>query len=263
MADEEVKNKQTTGEATQMADAEKLRHKKITEERFAKGDLLFFNDDEWLVRHTLTNGDLLKLVSGLPNWGSGNDVNISLSPSHYTPSAGSIAGHFGGIDTALGSVLTHGMFTANGIMIRTSYGNYSILLYSTSPLAYGIPIGDSGGHITSWVSGSGAIMDSDFSSNGLMYRLGAGSYTVLSCSTSPGAYYVPRADANGKLDTWISDAASGAKGKIKLANCLSGTADAPAVTAIKESGGQVLTIGAIADGALLMRSGTSIIGSGS
>jgi hypothetical protein len=50
-------------------------------------------------------------------------------------------------------------------------------------------------------------------------------------TATPGAAAIPKADGSGKLDTWISDAAAGAKGLIQLAGGLTGTAASPAVAA--------------------------------
>jgi len=58
----------------------------------------------------------------------------------------------------------------------------------------------------------------------------------------------------------VPDADAYTKGKILLAGQLGGTADSPTVVGITESGGQALPIGAIADWQLLVRSGTSVVG---
>lgn len=81
-----------------------------------------------------------------------------------------------------------------------------------------------------------------------------------SATATSTASKIPIADATGKLDGWISDADATTKGKIQLAGQLSGTAASPTVVGIKESGGQALTIGAIADGQFLARSTTTIVG---
>jgi len=267
MADEEKKDEQTTSKEEQTPkevvvagiDAEKLRHKKITEEKFANGDLFYFNQDEWLIRHKGSDGEILQLSSGLPVWVNANSAVVSYSPTYYSPTVATILGHFTGINNAMANFLTHAMFISNGLMVRTGAGSYGIITYSTSPSANAIPRADGSGYITSWVSGAGAVMDSDFSSNGVMYRSGSGSYTTYGMSQTPTANYIPRADANGKLDSWITDASTSAKGKVKLANCLGGTADSPTVVAAN-CNGTILTFGNIPDGAMLMRYGSEIKG---
>jgi hypothetical protein len=72
---------------------------------------------------------------------------------------------------------------------------------------------------------------------------------------------IPIADGSAHLDTWLSDAAAGTKGKIQLAGHLGGSAASPTVTGIQETGGPTsLTIGAVTDGQALKRSGTTLIG---
>ena len=59
----------------------------------------------------------------------------------------------------------------------------------------------------------------------------------------------------------LPGAASGARGIVKLAGQLGGTADLPDVRGLRETGGPtLLTIGPVPDGYLLKRSGTTIIG---
>jgi hypothetical protein len=71
---------------------------------------------------------------------------------------------------------------------------------------------------------------------------------------------IPIADGSGKLDTWVSDAASGTKGKIQLTGQLGGSAASPTVTGIVETGtSQALTFGTIADGGYVKRSSTSLV----
>jgi len=60
--------------------------------------------------------------------------------------------------------------------------------------------------------------------------------------------------------TATPDATADVKGKLKLAGNFSGTADEPLVVGVKESGGQSLSMGAIDDGELLGRSGTTVVG---
>jgi len=77
------------------------------------------------------------------------------------------------------------------------------------------------------VAASGAIMDDDFSSNGLMKRTGAGTYTNAVAGTdyiSPGA---------GNADSSVSDASTTVKGKVELATDVetsTGTSTTLAVT---------------------------------
>ena len=56
-----------------------------------------------------------------------------------------------------------------------------------------------------------------------------------------------------------ADASSTVKGLIQLAGNLSGSAAAPTVVGIKESGGTSLALGAITDGQFLKRSGSSVV----
>lgn len=80
-------------------------------------------------------------------------------------------------------------------------------------------------------------------------------------TATPTASKVPRATAGGKLDGWITDAASGAKGLIQLTGQLGGTAASPTVVGIQETGGPTgLTLGAVTDYQLLRRSGTNLVG---
>jgi len=72
---------------------------------------------------------------------------------------------------------------------------------------------------------------------------------------------VGSADLSANRTLAVSSATAAAPGVIQLANHLGGTAAAPTVTGIQETGGPTsLTIGAIATGAILVRSGGSIIG---
>jgi hypothetical protein len=57
-----------------------------------------------------------------------------------------------------------------------------------------------------------------------------------------------------------ADASSTVKGLIQLAGNLSGSAAAPTVVGIKESGGTSLALGAISDGQFLKRSGSNVVG---
>ena len=57
------------------------------------------------------------------------------------------------------------------------------------------------------------------------------------------------------------DATTALKGKVQLANQLGGTAALPTVTGVTETGGPTaLAMGAVADGALLARSGATVVG---
>lgn len=59
----------------------------------------------------------------------------------------------------------------------------------------------------------------------------------------------------------LPGAASGARGIIKLAGQLGGTADLPDVRGLRETGGPtLLTIGSVPDGYILKRSGSSVVG---
>ena len=51
-------------------------------------------------------------------------------------------------------------------------------------------------------------------------------------TATAGANAIPKADSGGKLDTWISDAASGAKGLVQLTKDLGGSATAPTVAGL-------------------------------
>lgn len=79
-------------------------------------------------------------------------------------------------------------------------------------------------------------------------------------TTTATASKIPIADGSGKLDTWVSDAAAGAKGLIQLAGQLGGTAASPTVVGVTESGGQALPLGAVADGQFLRRVGNNVVG---
>ena len=57
-----------------------------------------------------------------------------------------------------------------------------------------------------------------------------------------------------------ADASASVKGLIQLAGNLSGSAAAPTVVGIKESGGTSLALGAISDGQFLKRSGSNVVG---
>ncbi len=79
-------------------------------------------------------------------------------------------------------------------------------------------------------------------------------------TATPTANKIPIADSGGKLSSWVDNAGPAIMGKIQLAGQLSGTAASPTVVGVKESGGQTLSIGAIADGQILKRVGTTIAG---
>ena len=95
----------------------------------------------------------------------------------------------------------------------------------------------------------------------------AHTHTQLYVSGSPyeasltaAATKIPVSSAGGKLDTWISDAASGTKGLVQLTGQLGGTAASPTVVGATVTGPVALTWGAVADGEYVKRSGTSLIG---
>lgn len=72
-------------------------------------------------------------------------------------------------------------------------------------------------------------------------------------------YAAPLTVSGGNLT--VVDAAAATKGVIQLAGQLGGTAASPDVRGLRETGGPtLLTLGAIADGQYLMRSGTNLIG---
>lgn len=63
------------------------------------------------------------------------------------------------------------------------------------------------------------------------------------------------------MRTVIPAATASLQGKLKLATHLGGTADAPTVIGMQETGGQSLLLGAVGDGQVLARSGTTVVGS--
>lgn len=80
-------------------------------------------------------------------------------------------------------------------------------------------------------------------------------------TATPAANAIPKADANGDLDTWISDADATTKGLVQLTGQLGGTATSPTVTGLTETGDPIsLSIAAIADGEFLKRTGGNIVG---
>jgi hypothetical protein len=80
-------------------------------------------------------------------------------------------------------------------------------------------------------------------------------------TATAGANEIPKADASGKLDSWISDAAAGTKGLVQLANALGGTAASPKVVGVTETDGPTdLIFGDILDGEFLKRDGMTIVG---
>lgn len=83
----------------------------------------------------------------------------------------------------------------------------------------------------------------------------AGGSDVVDADTVDGSH---AADIVSAAATPDADATT--KGKVQLAGQLSGTAASPTVVGLKESGGQALAMGAVADGKYLKRSGTSIVG---
>lgn len=80
--------------------------------------------------------------------------------------------------------------------------------------------------------------------------------------SSPYYSVIPVSNGSGKLDGWISDAGASTKGLVQLAGQLGGTAASPDVRGLRETAGPtLLTLGAIADGETLVRSGATIVGS--
>ena len=85
--------------------------------------------------------------------------------------------------TSHADVVVDGDFGSNGIMTRTGAGSYAMLTDNSSNwnTAYGWGDHSSGGYLTSLGT---AIVDADFSSNGLMKRTGAGTYSIVTDSSS-------------------------------------------------------------------------------
>lgn len=124
----------------------------------------------------------------------------------------------------------------------------------TTPAASKIPKADGSGKLAAGWGGSASTLAT----------LNGSAKVVedpANATATPTASKIVIADGSALVDGWVSDATTGVKGKVKLANCLGGTAALPDVIAIKETGGPtVLVIGAIADGKYGKRSGSTFIG---
>ena len=85
--------------------------------------------------------------------------------------------------TSHADVVVDGDFGSNGIMTRTGAGSYAMLTDNSSNwnTAYGWGNHASAGYLTSLGT---AIVDADFSSNGLMKRTGAGAYSIVTDNSS-------------------------------------------------------------------------------
>jgi hypothetical protein len=87
-----------------------------------------------------------------------------------------------GYITGLGTALVDADFSSNGLMKRSSAGTYAIVADSSANwnTAYGWGNHGSAGYLTSLGT---ALLDADFSSNGIMKRTGAGAYGIVSDSS--------------------------------------------------------------------------------
>lgn len=124
---------------------------------------------------------------------------------------------------------------------------------TATPGASKIPIADGSGKLAAGWGGAASTLAT----------LNASSKVVedpANATATPTASKLVIADANALIDGWVSDATTGTKGKVQLADCLAGTATAPKVVGVKESGGTTLAMGSVSDGQLLKRSGSSVIG---
>ena len=85
--------------------------------------------------------------------------------------------------TSLGTAVVDADFSANGIMTRTGAGTYSTITDNSAnwDTAFGWGDHSSAGYLTSLGT---AIVDADFSFNGLMKRTAAGTYTTISDNSS-------------------------------------------------------------------------------
>ena len=85
--------------------------------------------------------------------------------------------------TSHADVVVDGDFGSNGIMTRTGAGSYAMLTDNSSNwnTAFGWGNHASAGYLTSLGT---AIVDADFSSNGLMKRTGAGAYSIVTDNSS-------------------------------------------------------------------------------
>lgn len=124
---------------------------------------------------------------------------------------------------------------------------------TATPTASKIPLADESGKLAAgWGGAASTLATLDGSAKVVEDPANA--------TATPTASKIPIADGSGKLDGWVSDADASTKGKIQLAGQLSGTAASPEVVGVKESGGQALSMGAVAEGQFLARSGTTIVG---
>ncbi len=124
---------------------------------------------------------------------------------------------------------------------------------TATPTASKIPIADGSGKLAAGWGGAASTLATLNSSTKVVED-------PANATATPTASKIVIADASGLVDSWVSDAASGTKGKVKLANSLAGTAALPEVAAINETSGPTkLVIGTVADGEYLKRSGSTLI----
>ena len=141
-----------------------------------------------------TANELLTAIKTVDGSGSGLDADTLdgySSASFATSSQGSNADTaFGwgnhasaGYLTSLGTAIVDADFTSNGFMKRTGVGTYDIVTDNSSNwnTAYGWGNHASAGYLTSLGT---AIIDGDFTANGLMKRTGAGTYSSITDNSS-------------------------------------------------------------------------------
>ena len=89
-------------------------------------------------------------------------------------------------ETSHADVVVDGDFSSNGILKRTSAGNYGIVTDNSSnwDTAFGWGNHASAGYLTSQTSHADVLVDGDFGSAGLMATDGSGTYSIVSDSSS-------------------------------------------------------------------------------
>lgn len=220
-----------------LGDAYSIRGLPVAEGTPTDDSLLIVDNGEleWLAPGD--PGDVLQISQGgAVAYGpiDGDTITIDGTPSVYTPNvtapaldAKDLWAHLLGIDDELGWLwdfveqhdhdgvqgvqLAHS--SLSGIGTNTHAEIDTALTNSANHIAASSP---HSGHAT--LSGGKVVED------------------PANATATPTADKIPIADSSGKLDGWLSDASASTKGKIQLTADLGGTATAPKVVAITDSG---------------------------
>ena len=139
---------------------------------------VYASDDAYVRYYTLANfGD--QIASHIDYESLENLPTIPTNNNQLTNGAGYIS-------SVPSTYLNDSDFSSNGLMKRSAAGTYTVITDSSAnwDTAYGWGDHSTEGYLTSETSHADVVVDGDFTSNGLMKRTGAGTYSIVTDSSA-------------------------------------------------------------------------------